>query len=133
MADMIEKHIKINLDGTAMASENKGQVIKIGHDQQEISPTKLFQTSAAACSLGTYRIILENSKIAYDDLAIRSTMYLDEKRPHKIKKLDMTITVTGAKADAAKLELILKMTTESCTVVQSIKDAIEVQEHLEIN
>lgn len=132
MSDAIEKHITITLDGTAMSSENKGQVIKIGHGAQEISPTKMFQTSAAACSLGTFRIILENSKIPYDDLTIRSTMTLAEARPHKIQKLDMTITVTGAQADADKLALILKMTIENCTVVQSIKDVIEVNEHLEI-
>lgn len=132
MTNLIQKHITVTSDGTTLTSENKGQVIHIGHEMQEISPTKMLQTSAAACSLGTFKIILENSKIAYQDLSIASTMYLAEQRPHKIQELDMTITVTGAEANPEKLERILNMTIRSCTVVQSIQEAIEIQEHLEI-
>lgn len=115
-----------------MTSENKGQTIKIGHDPQQISPTKLFETSVAACTLGTFRAILENSKIPYQTASVRSTMFLEEDRPHKIRKVALTITVCGAQATEEKLQRILKMTKNSCTIVQSIMDSIEIEESLEI-
>ncbi|MCD2257271.1 OsmC family protein [Lactobacillus sp. CC-MHH1034] len=128
----MEKHLTVHLNENGMVMENKGQILHIGHDQGEISPVKLLQTAAAACSLGTFRIILNNSKIAFDDLSIDSTMIQDDHLPNQVRQMDLTITVTNAQADEEKLQRILAMTTRTCTVVQSIKDSIEIHEHLRI-
>lgn len=130
----MEKQLDITLNGPSMRlqdNENQG-VIAIGHSAGDVAPVKLLQASAAACSLGTFRTILDNSKIDYQDISIHSEMTMAQERPHPVQKIVMTITVTGAKADSEKLQRILQMTTKACTVVQSIKQAIDITEQLEI-
>ncbi|GAF39481.1 hypothetical protein FC83_GL001129 [Agrilactobacillus composti DSM 18527 = JCM 14202] len=128
----MEKHLTVNLNDAGMVMTNKGQTVHIGHGSGEVSPVKLLQTAAAACTLGTYRIILENSKIPYSDLSIESTMIQADTAPNQVKALKMVLTVRGAKATDEKLALILKMTHRSCTVVQSIQGTIDVDTQLVI-
>ncbi|MFX3619019.1 MAG: OsmC family protein [Sporolactobacillus sp.] len=81
----------------------------------------------------TFKRLLANRKIQYSDLTIETEPELAENEdPQRYIKVTIHFTLKGSDLDEKLIRRLFTHVYKNCTIAQSVKGAIEVDEQLDI-
>jgi uncharacterized OsmC-like protein len=95
-------------------------------------PYQLLVSSVAVCSGGVLRKVLERMRLPFDDIQVSAEVKRDEKEANKVTHIHLHFTIAGKELPNEKVEKALVVTRKNCSMVQSVKDSIEITESFEI-
>lgn len=103
------------------------------YDEHGYRPYQLLVSSVAVCSGSVLGQILEKQRIEVDDINIKTDVVQNsETDAHEIQKIHMHFRIKGKNLKSKKIEKALELTRKNCTIVQSVKDSIDITETFEI-
>ncbi|MDG4657924.1 OsmC family protein [Ectobacillus antri] len=102
-----------------------------GNSEYGFRPYQLMAASIAVCSGGVMRTILDKKRISYEDITMEAHIERNEKEANRITKIAVHFTI---KADISEEQMhkVMELTTKNCSMVQSVKDSIEIVETFQI-
>jgi putative redox protein len=109
-----------------------GELHISGNEEFGFRPYQLLVSSIAVCSGGVLRKILEKQRVIIDDISITADVIRNEEIPQEIQRIHLHFVVTGQKLVEEKIEKALTLTRKHCSMVQSVKDSIDVTESFNI-
>ncbi|UOQ92530.1 OsmC family protein [Halobacillus shinanisalinarum] len=108
-----------------------GQLDISGDEEYGFRPYQLMTASIAGCSLSVYRKILDKQRINYEDIIVRTDVERKAEEANRIVKIKLHFVVKGYHLNQDKLLKNLDISSNNCSMVQSVKDSIEIEETLE--
>lgn len=116
-------------DNGALVTElDFGTLTISGNSELGFRPFQLLVSSVAGCSGLVFKRILEKKRIAYERMEIEAEVEREKEGVSRIKKITLHFTVTGSHLDQEQVEKALAIATKNCSMVQSVKGAIDVVE-----
>ncbi|WP_100487145.1 OsmC family protein [Sporolactobacillus pectinivorans] len=121
-----------------LRADDQGFTLTSEHGTMKINkaddfrPGDLLETSIGACSGLVFKRLLTNRGINYSDLSIETDKVQAKEEPEPIKKVDVHVTLKGSNLDEKLIRRLFNHVYTNCTIAQSVKGAIEVEETLEI-
>jgi putative redox protein len=109
-----------------------GELHISGNEEYGFRPYQLLVSSIAVCSGGVLRKILEKQRVVIDDLSITADVTRNEEIPQEIQRIHLHFVLKGQKLVEEKIEKALTLTRKHCSMVQSVKDSIDVTESFDI-
>ncbi|MDR7074617.1 OsmC family protein [Fictibacillus barbaricus] len=103
-----------------------------GNEDYGFRPYQLLVSSVAVCSGGVLRKVLERMRLPFDDIQVSADVKRDEKEANKVTHIHLHFTIAGKELTNEKVEKALVVTRKNCSMVQSVKDSIEITESFEI-
>ncbi|MFV8828595.1 OsmC family protein [Alkalihalobacterium sp. APHAB7] len=103
-----------------------------GNEEFGFRPYQLLVSSIAVCSGGVLRKVLEKKRIVYKDVKVTADVTRNPEEAQEIQKVHMHFIITGSNISEEKIEKSLAVTRKNCSMVQSVKDSIEITESFEI-
>lgn len=108
--------------------------LKISSDETKgFRPFQLMVSSIAGCSAGVFTKILNKQRMAFEDLTVEADVERNEDQANRISKIIFTFTITGHELNEKKLEKNLELSKKHCSMLQSVKESIVVEEKLIIH
>ena len=95
-------------------------------------PVQLLISSLAGCSGGMLKKILVKKRINFDSIDIESDLERNEEEANRVTKITLHYIVYGKNLDISKVQKSLELAVKNCAMVQSVKDAIEIVETIEV-
>ncbi|WP_181350930.1 OsmC family protein [Thalassobacillus sp. CUG 92003] len=108
-----------------------GQLNVSGDEEFGFRPYQLMVSSIAGCSIGVYRKILDKQRIQYEDIKVMTEVERNPDEANRIEKINLHFVVKGYHLNQDKLLKNLETSSKNCSMVQSVKGSIEVNETLE--
>ncbi|RWZ58166.1 OsmC family peroxiredoxin [Halobacillus fulvus] len=108
-----------------------GQLNISGDETFGFRPYQLMVASIAGCSFGVYRKILDKQRINYEDIIVTAEVKRNPDEANRIEKIRLHFVVKGYHLNQDKLLKNLEVSSKNCSMVQSVKNSIEVEETLE--
>ncbi|UOR13413.1 OsmC family protein [Halobacillus amylolyticus] len=108
-----------------------GELDISGDEAYGFRPYQLMTSSIAGCSLSVYRKILDKQRIDYEDIIVRADVERNAEEANRIEKISLHFVVKGYRLNQDKLLKNLDISSNNCSMVQSVKDSIEIEETLE--
>lgn len=109
-----------------------GELHISGNEEYGFRPYQLLVSSIAVCSGGVLRKILEKQRVVIDDLSITADVTRNDDIPQEIQRIHLHFVLKGQKLVNEKIEKALTLTRKHCSMVQSVKDSIDVTESFDI-
>ncbi|GGK14460.1 osmotically inducible protein C [Caldalkalibacillus thermarum] len=109
-----------------------GELHVSGDAQYGFRPYQLLVSAVAVCSGGVLRKILRKQRIKIDDIALSAEVTRREEGAQEIEKIHIHFKITGKNLSEQKIEKALALTRKHCSMVQSVKDSIEISETYEL-
>jgi putative redox protein len=109
-----------------------GELHISGNEEFGFRPYQLLVSSIAVCSGGVLRKILEKQRVVIDDISITADVTRNEEIPQEIQRIHLHFVLKGQKLVEEKIEKALMLTRKHCSMVQSVKDSIDVTESFNI-
>ncbi|SNZ16229.1 Uncharacterized OsmC-related protein [Terribacillus aidingensis] len=103
-----------------------------GDETFGIRPYQLMVSSIAGCSASVFRKVMEKQRLEIDDMEVLTEVERDEQAANRITKITLTYIVRGFHLDKEQLEKNLQLAHKNCSMVQSVKDSIDIVEQLEV-
>ncbi|MFG6117094.1 OsmC family protein [Halobacillus sp. MO56] len=94
-------------------------------------PYQLMVSSIVGCSVGVYRKILDKQRVQYEDIKVTVDVTRNPDEANRIEKVAIHYMVKGYHLNQDKLQKNLEVARNNCSMVQSVKDSIEVEESVE--
>ncbi|SDY15139.1 OsmC family protein [Salimicrobium album] len=94
-------------------------------------PYQLMTASIAGCSLSVYRKILDKQRIKYEDINLTADVKRNPDEANRIEKVHLHYVVKGYHLNQDKLAKNLEVARKNCSMVQSVKDSIDIEETIE--
>ncbi|MFG6118854.1 OsmC family protein [Thalassobacillus sp. B23F22_16] len=91
-------------------------------------PYQLMVSSIVGCSVGVYRKILDKQRVKYEDIKVTVDVTRNPDVANRIEKVAIHYIVKGHNISRDKLQKNLEIARNNCSMVQSVKDSIDVQE-----
>ena len=104
-----------------------------GNEDYGFRPFQLLVSSVAVCSGGVLRKVLERMRLPFADIEVSAEVKRDEKETNRITHIHLHFTIKGDQLSKEKVEKALVVTRKNCSMVQSVKDSIEITESFEIS
>ncbi|MDZ5713388.1 OsmC family protein [Jeotgalibacillus haloalkalitolerans] len=108
-----------------------GELHISGNEEYGFRPYQLLVSSVAVCSGGVLRKVLERMRMEFTDIQVNTEVERNEKEANRVEKIHMHFTITGDLKEE-KVKKALDVTRKNCSMVQSVKDSIEITESFEI-
>ena len=103
-----------------------------GNDEFGFRPYQLLVSSIAVCSGGVMRKILERKRIPAKNITIEiKEVYRNEEKASRVERIHMHFIIEGVELSNVQMDKIMEVTANNCSMVQSVKDSIEVIETYE--
>ncbi|WP_028401265.1 OsmC family protein [Ectobacillus panaciterrae] len=109
-----------------------GELQVAGNSDFGFRPYQLMTASIAVCSGGVMRTILDKKRIAYEDITIQAEVERNEKEANRITKIALHFIIRARGVTREQMEKVMHLTAKNCSMVQSVKDSIEIVETFEI-
>ncbi|HEY4554762.1 MAG TPA: OsmC family protein [Bacillaceae bacterium] len=103
-----------------------------GNEEIGFRPYQLLVSSVAVCSGGVLRNILEKMRFEVSDIQIQAETERNPEAANRIEKISLHFVIKGKGLDKPKIEKAMHLTRKNCAMVQSVMDAIDVEETFEI-
>lgn len=105
-----------------------GEVAISGDETKGFKPGELLIASIAICSAGVLRQVLNKMRMPAEDVHIdlKEVERVPEEAS-RIKKIHFHLTVKGEGITEEKLAKAIELSTKNCAMVQTVKDAIEIE------
>ncbi|MDM5317964.1 OsmC family protein [Fictibacillus sp. b24] len=121
---MTEKGFETSVDyGTLQIS---------GDAEYGYRPFQLLVSSVAVCSGGVLRKVLERMRMTYEDIRVQAKVTRVEDEANRVSDIHLHFVIKGSELSQEKVEKALIVTRKNCSMVQSVKDSINVTESFEI-
>ncbi|MFG6495919.1 OsmC family protein [Fictibacillus sp. UD] len=121
---MTEKGFETSVDyGTLQIS---------GDAEYGYRPFQLLVSSVAVCSGGVLRKVLERMRMTYEDISVQAKVTRVEDEANRVSDIHLHFVIKGSELSQEKVEKALIVTRKNCSMVQSVKDSINVTESFEI-
>ncbi|MBA2176454.1 OsmC family protein [Halobacillus locisalis] len=120
----------IKEDGVRTSFEY-GQLNISGDETNGFRPYQLMVASIAGCSIGVFRKILDKQRIDYEDIKVTAEITRNPDEANRIEKIQLHFVIKGYHLNQDKLVKNLEISSKNCSMVQSVKDSIQVEETLE--
>ncbi|TFD99625.1 OsmC family protein [Jeotgalibacillus salarius] len=108
-----------------------GELHISGNEEYGFRPYQLLVSSVAVCSGGVLRKVLERMRLDFTDIRVMTEVERNEKEANRVEKIHMHFIITGDLKEE-KVEKALEVTRRNCSMVQSVKDSIDITESFEI-
>lgn len=95
-------------------------------------PFQLLVSSVAVCSGGVLRKVLERMRMSYEDISVQAKVTRVEEEANRVSDIHLHFVIKGRELSQEKVEKALKVTRKNCSMVQSVKDSINITESFEI-
>ncbi|MGO4889794.1 OsmC family protein [Anaerobacillus sp. MEB173] len=109
-----------------------GELEVSGDAQYGYRPYQLLVSAIAVCSGGILRKVLQKKRLSYEDIQIKTEVTRNEAGAQEIEKIHMHFIIKGLEIEEEKMEKILAITEKNCSMVQSVKESIEITESFEM-
>ncbi|MBU8908900.1 OsmC family protein [Desertibacillus haloalkaliphilus] len=109
-----------------------GELQISGDEQHGFRPYQLLVSSIAVCSGGVLRKVLEKKRVSFSDISISADVTRNDQGAKEVQKIALHFVITGQGLTESKIEKALAVTRKNCSMVQSVKDSIEVTESFEL-
>jgi putative redox protein len=107
--------------------------LKISGDAEfGFRPFQLLVSSLAVCSGGVLRKVLERMRLPYENIDVQAKVTRDEKEANRVSDIHLHFVIKGNELPHEKVEKALVVTRKNCSMVQSVKDSINITESFEI-
>lgn len=125
--------MKFNLSDSGAFETNfeYGQLHISGNPDIGFRPVQLLVSSIAGCSGGVLKKVLEKKRISFDSIEIATEIERNEKEANRVTKIQLHYIVKGKNLIQDQLEKSLSVALKNCAMVQSVKDAIKIEESIE--
>ncbi|TGB03933.1 OsmC family protein [Halobacillus salinus] len=108
-----------------------GQLDISGDETFGYRPYQLMVASIAGCSIGVFRKILDKQRTEYEDIKVTADITRNSDEANRIESIKLHFVIKGYHLNQDKLLKNLQVSSKNCSMVQSVKDSIEVEETLE--
>ncbi|WP_062105696.1 OsmC family protein [Bacillus niameyensis] len=95
-------------------------------------PYHLLTSSIAVCSGGVLEKILRKMRFELEDISINADVERSEEAPQPIRKVKLHFQIKGKNMSEAKVKKAFGLVDKNCSMVQSVKGAIEVEKTYEL-
>lgn len=110
-----------------------GTLTVSGNEDYGFRPYQLLVSSVAVCSGGVLRNILEKMRMPADHISIEVKEVLrNPDIANRLEKIHLHFTIEGESLDETKMDRAFELMLKNCSMVQSVKDAIQIEETYEI-
>ncbi|WP_240375800.1 OsmC family protein [Bacillus piscicola] len=99
-----------------------------GEDEHGFRPYQLMVSSLAVCSGVTLRKIMEKRRQPVKNIHMKAEVTRNEEGSREIQKIHIHFVVEAEGVTEAQMQKNLDWTHRNCSMVQSVKDSIEVTE-----
>lgn len=103
-----------------------------GDAEYGFRPFQLLVSSVAVCSGGVLRKVLERMRLPYENIDVTAKVTRDEKEANRVSDIHLHFVIKGDGLPHEKVEKALVVTRKNCSMVQSVKDSINITESFEI-
>lgn len=108
-----------------------GQLNISGDEHEGYRPYQLFVSSIVGCSILVFRKILDKQHVDYDDIKVTAEVKRNEAEANKIEELNIHFIIKGKYLDEDKMTKNLNVSYKNCSMIQSVKDSINITETVE--
>ncbi|KHE71585.1 OsmC family protein [Halobacillus sp. BBL2006] len=108
-----------------------GQLNISGDETFGFRPYQLMVASIAGCSIGVFRKILDKQRVDYEDIKVTAEVTRNPDEANRIENIHLHFVIKGYHLNQDKLLKNLDVSRNNCSMVQSVKNSIEVKETLE--
>ncbi|GAA0450453.1 OsmC family protein [Alkalibacillus silvisoli] len=124
--------MKFNVTEQHITSDLEFDQLTISGDETEgYRPFQLMVSSLAGCSALVYKRILAKQQIEFDEMTIEAEVKRSDDAVNKIEKVNLHFKVVGTNLNQEKLQKSLNTASKNCSMVQSVTQAIDVEETVE--
>lgn len=109
-----------------------GQLVISGDETYGFRPFQLMVSSIVSCSGSVFKQILEKQRIEIDGLAASVEVTRNEDEANRIERIHITFQIAGTDLNQEKLEKSFAVARKNCSMIQSVKDSIEINETIVI-
>ncbi|MCP3029060.1 OsmC family protein [Halobacillus sp. A5] len=108
-----------------------GQLDISGDEAYGFRPFQLMVASVAGCSIGVYKKILDKQRINYEDIKVTADVKRNSEEANRIERIHLHFVIKGYRLNQDKLLKNLEISSNNCSMVQSVNGSIEIEETLE--
>ncbi|MFD1020758.1 OsmC family protein [Thalassobacillus hwangdonensis] len=108
-----------------------GQLNISGDETYGFRPYQLMVSSIVGCSVGVYRKILDKQRVDYEDMKVTADVKRNPDQANRIEEIHIHYVIKGHHLNQDKLQKNLEVARNNCSMVQSVKDSIKVEETIE--
>ncbi|MGH2319595.1 OsmC family protein [Planococcus sp. SE5232] len=109
-----------------------GELQISSNEEYGFRPYQLLVSSLAVCSGGVMRKVLDKMRMPAEDIQIEvKELVRNEEEADRVDKVHLHFIVTGD-INEEKMPRVMELTRKNCSMVQSVKDSIEIIESFEI-
>jgi len=102
------------------------------NDEYGFRPYQLLVSSIAVCSGGVLRKILERKRMPAKNISIEvKEVVRNEEIANRVEKIHLHFLIEGEKIQDEKMDKIMELTAKNCSMLQTVKDSIEIVETYE--
>lgn len=101
-------------------------------DEYGFRPYSLLVSSVAVCSGGVLRKVLEKMRMDVKDIKISADVTRNPDIANRVEAIKLHFLIYGNDLSEKKVEKAMELTKKNCSMVQSVKDSIEISETFEI-
>lgn len=109
-----------------------GKLDVSGDENHGFRPYQLLVSSIAVCSGGVLRKVLDKKRIAFSDIKVKADVTRNPEGAQEIQRIHLHFVIIGKDLSKDKIEKSLHVTRKNCSMVQSVKDSIEITETFEL-
>ena len=125
-------NFKLTETGAFEAGLDFGKINISGNSELGFRPFQLLVSSIAACSGGVLKSILEKKRMSFDTIEIEAEVERNEAEVNRVTKISLHFTVYGKDLNLSQVQKSLDLAAKNCSMVESVKGAIEVVETVEV-
>ena len=109
-----------------------GELEISSNEEYGFRPYQLLVSSLAVCSGGVMRKVLDKMRMPAEDIQIEvKEIIRNEAEADRVEKVHLHFIVTGD-INEEKMPRVMELTRKNCSMVQSVKDSIEIVETFEM-
>lgn len=109
-----------------------GKLTISSNDEFGFRPYALLVSSIAGCSGGVLKKVLTKMRIEFNDIKIVADVKRNPDAADRVEEIKLHFTVFGNDLSEKKVQKALELSSKNCSMVQSVKDSINVIETFEI-
>ena len=109
-----------------------GKLTISSNDEFGFRPYALLVSSIAGCSGGVLKKVLTKMRIEFDDIKINADVKRNPDAADRVEEIKLHFTIFGNDLSEKKVQKALELSSKNCSMVQSVKDSINVIETFEI-
>jgi len=108
-----------------------GELDVSGNEEHGFRPFQLMVASIVGCSSGVFRKILEKQRVTIEEMQVQAKVERNPDKANLIEKIHLNYVIKGKHLDPDKLYKNLEVARKNCAMVQSVEDAIDIEETIE--